>query len=90
MAVIIIPCGGESLEITDFKDEPPLAWLQEQVAGPIVMIALGNDQLIVNEEGWLKQLKLNPAATKLLTMQTQKFAQIVGQAVLLSGDNKLK
>ena len=52
--------------IDDVKDEPGLKSAQEFVGGYIECITFPNgDVLIVNEEGKLMQLPLNPEATAL-------------------------
>ena len=52
--------------IEDSKDEPSLKEAQDFVGGYVEGITLPNgDYLIVNEEGKLKDLPLNPEATAL-------------------------
>ena len=52
--------------ITDQKDEPNLKEAQKFVGGYVEGITFPNgDYLIINEEGKLRQLPLNPEATAL-------------------------
>ena len=52
--------------VSDSKDEPTLESAQEFVGGYVEGITFPNgDYLIINEEGKLKNLPLNPEATAL-------------------------
>ena len=80
--------------ITDSKDEPNLKEAQEFVGGMVEGITFPNgDYLIINEEGKLMQLPLNPEATTLwrATFKKDKYAFgyddfVVGPAILIKKD----
>ena len=80
--------------ITDSKDEPNLKEAQEFVGGMVEGITFPNgDYLIINEEGKLMQLHLNPEATTLwrATFTKDKYAFgyddfVVGPAILIKKD----
>ena len=80
--------------ITDSKDEPNLKEAQEFVGGMVEGITFPNgDYLIINEEGKLMQLPLNPEATTLwrATLTKDKYAFgyddfVVGPAILIKKD----
>ena len=80
--------------ITDSKDEPNLKEAQEFVGGMVEGITFPNgDYLIINEEGKLMQLPLNPEATTLwrATFTKDKYALgyddfVVGPAILIKKD----
>ena len=77
--------------ITDSKDEPDLKTAQEFVGGYVEGITFPNgDYLIINEEGKLMNLPLNPEATALWrsTFTADKYAFgsddfVVGPAILI-------
>jgi hypothetical protein len=77
--------------IEDVKDEPDLKAAQEFVGGMVEGISFPNgDYLIINEEGKLMQLPLNPEATLLwrLTFTKDKYITgyndfVVGPAILI-------
>ena len=70
--------------ITDSKDEPDLKAAQEFVGGYVEGITFPNgDYLIINEEGSLYGLPVNRDASIIAKRE------IVGNAVILTGDNKL-
>ena len=80
--------------ITDSKDEPNLKEAQEFVGGMVEGITFPNgDYLIINEEGKLMQLPLNPEATALwrATFDNDNFVTgrkdfVVGPAILIKKD----
>ena len=80
--------------IEDSKDEPDLKAAQEFVGGMVEGITFPNgDYLIINEEGKLMQLPLNPEATTLwrATFTKDKYAFgyddfVVGPAILIKKD----
>ena len=80
--------------IEDSKDEPNLKEAQEFVGGMVEGITFPNgDYLIINEEGKLMQLPLNPEATTLwrATFTKDKYAFgyddfVVGPAILIKKD----
>ena len=80
--------------ITDSKDEPTLESAQEFVGGYVEGIPFPNgDYLIVNEEGKLMGLPLNPEATTLwrATFDNDNFITgrkdfVVGPAILIKKD----
>ena len=80
--------------ITDQKDEPNLKEAQKFVGGYVEGITFPNgDYLIINEEGKLMQLPLNPEATALwrATFTKDKYAFgyddfVVGPAILIKKD----
>ena len=77
--------------IEDSKDEPDLEAAQEFVGGMVEGITFPNgDYLIINEEGKLMNLPLNPEATALWrsTFTADKYAFgsddfVVGPAILI-------
>jgi len=77
--------------IDDVKDEPNLKTAQEFVGGMVEGISFPNgDYLIINEEGKLRQLPLNPEATTLwrATFTKDKYLYgyddfVVGPAILI-------
>ena len=77
--------------VSDVKDEPNLKTAQDFVGGMGEGISFPNgDYLIVNEEGKLMQLPLNPEATLLwrLTFTKDKYVTgyddfVVGPAILI-------
>jgi len=83
--------------VSDVKDEPDLKSAQEFVGGMVEGIQFPNgDYLIVNEEGKLMQLPLNPEATTLWRSTFTKETHIngyddfvVGPAILIK-KNALK
>ena len=80
--------------ITDQKDEPDLKAAQEFVGGMVEGITFPNgDYLIINEEGKLMGLPLNPEATALwrATFTKDKYLFgyddfVVGPAMLIKKD----
>ena len=80
--------------ITDSKDEPTLESAQKFVGGYVEGIPFPNgDYLIVNEEGKLMGLPLNPEATALwrATFDNDNFITgrkdfVVGPAILIKKD----
>ena len=80
--------------ITDSKDEPTLESAQQFVGGYVEGIPFPNgDYLIVNEEGKLMGLPLNPEATTLwrATFDNDNFITgrkdfVVGPAILIKKD----
>ena len=80
--------------ITDSKDEPTLESAQQFVGGYVEGIPFPNgDYLIVNEEGKLMGLPLNPEATALwrATFDNDNFITgrkdfVVGPAILIKKD----
>ncbi len=83
--------------IKDSKDEPTLESAQEFVGGYVEGITFPNgDYLIINEEGKLKGLPLNPEATTLwrsiFTKDKYAFGYddfVVGRAIFIKA-NALK
>ena len=67
--------------ITIFKDKKPSLEEAQAILGGLVQIVIddGNIQLLVNEEGLLKNLELNKQAS-LMAGQT-----LVGPAIILKG-----
>ena len=69
--------------IENSKDEPSLEQAQKFVGGYVEGISFPNgDYLIINEEGRLKKLPLNPEATLLWRMHFD-HNDIVGPAILI-------
>ena len=65
--------------ITDVKNEPSLKEAQDFVGGMVEGITFPNgDYLIVNEEGKLMGLPLNPEATALWRMTFTKQNYVIG------------
>ena len=65
--------------VSDVKDEPDLKSAQDFVGGMVEGISFPNgDYLIVNEEGKLMQLPLNPEATALWRITFTKDKYIIG------------
>ena len=83
--------AAEFKMITDKKDEPNLKAAQEFVGGYVECIQFPNgDLILVNEEGKLMQLPLNPEATALwrATFTKDKYAfgyddWVSGPAILI-------
>mgnify|MGYP003139571855 CR=1 FL=1 len=83
--------ASEMWYITDAKDEPNLEQAQKFVGGMVECITFPNgDLLIVNEEGKLMQLPLNPEATLLwrITFTKDKYMTgyddfVVGPAIYI-------
>ena len=72
--------------IENSKDEPSLEQAQKLVGGYVEGISFPNgDYLIINEEGRLKNLPLNPEATLLWRMHFD-HNDIVGPAILIKKD----
>src|SRR5210317_273280 len=72
--------------IDDVKDEPTLKSAQEFVGGMVEGITFPNgDYLIVNEEGKLMGLPLNPEATALWRMTFTKQNYVIGYDDWVSG-----
>ena len=80
--------------IEDNKDEPDLKTAQDFVGGMVEVITFPNgDVLIVNEEGKLMNLPLNPEGTALwrMTFTKDKYAFghddfVVGPAMVIKKD----
>ena len=80
--------------IEDNKDEPDLKTAQDFVGGMVEVITFPNgDVLIVNEEGKLMNMPLNPEATTLWRMTfdndnyvTGRKDVVVGPAILIKKD----
>ena len=80
--------------IEDSKDEPTLKAAQEFVGGYVEGITFPNgDYLIINEEGKLRNLPLNPEATALwkATFDNDNYITgrndfVVGPAILIKKD----
>ena len=65
--------------IEDSKDEPDLKAAQDFVGGYVEGITFPNgDYLIINEEGKLQNLPLNPEATLLWRMHFTKDKYMIG------------
>ena len=65
--------------IDDVKDEPTLKEAQKFVGGYVEGITFPNgDYLIINEEGKIKNLPLNPEATLLWRMTFTKDKYVTG------------
>ena len=62
MTILVIPVDSKPYGIIDPADEEPkLKWLQEKVGGYIEIVNLSpNAQMIVDEEGLLKEKEYNP------------------------------
>ena len=80
--------------ITDKKDEPDYKAVSKFVGGMVEVVQFPNgDLLLLNEEGKLMQLPLNPEATALwrATFTKDKYAFghddfVVGPAILIKKD----
>ena len=83
--------ANEFVIIDDVKNEPTLKAAQDFVGGYVEGITLPNgDYLLVNEEGKLKDLPLNPEATALwkATFDNDQYITgrndfVVGPAILI-------
>jgi len=81
---------NESVVVTDIEGEPTLKWMQAQVGGWIELLRLSdNSQMIINEEGKLKDLLFNQAATTIWQKQIGPVDIIVGDAIILTAPNLL-
>lgn len=76
------------------EDKPDLKTAQELVGGNVELIVLSMEygstiQLLVNEEGLLKNMEYNPVATELVLKYRSTLlghtSPIVGPAIVLSG-----
>tara|TARA_B100001093_G_scaffold189480_1_gene182067 strand:+ start:13685 stop:13966 length:282 start_codon:yes stop_codon:yes gene_type:complete len=65
---LIIDTDGEETHV-ESKEKPDLYKMQEMVDGNIELVVCryedGNKHMIINEEGKLKNLDVNPKATKM-------------------------
>ena len=78
--------AAEFKMITDKKDEPNLKAAQEFVGGYVECITFPNgDVLIVNEEGKLRGLPLNPEATLLWKITFDNDNYITGRKDVVVG-----
>jgi len=69
--------------------KPSLKEAQELVGGYVEMKELRNgDQILFNEEGKLMGLPVNVEATDIFTSPGNYADYIVGNAIILSGENK--
>ena len=72
--------------IEDVKDEPTLKEAQDFVGGMVECITFPNgDLLIVNEEGKLMQLPLNPEGTMLWRMTFDNDNYVTGRKDFVVG-----
>ena len=72
--------------VSDSKDEPTLVAAQEFVGGYVEGITFPNgDYLIVNEEGKLRNLPLNPEATLLWKITFDNDNYITGRKDVVEG-----
>jgi hypothetical protein len=72
--------------IEDVKDEPTLKEAQDFVGGMVECITFPNgDLLIVNEEGKLMQLPINPEATMLWRMTFDNDNYVTGRKDFVVG-----
>jgi hypothetical protein len=72
--------------ITDKKDEPKYPEVKEFVGGMVEAITFPNgDLLLINEEGKLMQLPLNPEATALWRSTFTKDKYLFGHDDWVSG-----
>ena len=86
--------AAEFKVIENSKDEPSLEQAQKFVGGYVEGITFPNgDYLIINEEGKIKNLPLNPEATLLwrMTFTKDKYMTgyddfVVGPAILIKKD----
>ena len=76
--------------VSDSKDEPTLESAQEFVGGYVEGITFPNgDYLIINEEGKLKGLPLNPEATALWRATFDNDNYITGRKDFVVGNAML-
>ena len=73
-----LPCTTKILD----NYQPTLEEAQKEVGGYVEMIRVSGGQLLVNEEGYIKQLALNPTASEIVGHN------IVGNALFLKGSAK--
>ena len=72
--------------VTNVKDEPNLKQAQDFVGGMVECITFPNgDLLIVNEEGKLMQLPLNPEGTMLWRMTFDNDNYVTGRKDFVVG-----
>ena len=72
--------------ITDKKDEPDYKAVSKFVGGMVEVVTFPNgDLLLINEEGKLMQLPLNPEATALWRMTFTKEEYLFGHDDWVSG-----
>ena len=78
--------ANEFVIIDDVKNEPTLKAAQDFVGGMVECITFPNgDLLIVNEEGKLMQLPLNPEATLLWRMTFDNDNYVTGRKDFVVG-----
>ena len=70
-------------KITDIKDDPSLKDAQSFVGGWVELVRLNDGVLIINEEGKLKDLDLNPEASKLFSDSHGHTDYICGPAIYI-------
>jgi len=74
----------EDIVIFDEEKEPPLNRITEILGGYFTLINLPNDdQMLVNEEGLLRQMDINPTASKLANQD------IYGPAIVLKNSSRM-
>ncbi len=86
--ITLIKSNGDKTVVEDAMGEPSLSWLQSQVGGWIEIVRLGDDQMIVNEEGKLKGLPVNQRATAMFRSHRATSDLIVGDVVLLTAEHR--
>tara|TARA_R100001015_G_scaffold6116_1_gene2392 strand:+ start:180 stop:488 length:309 start_codon:yes stop_codon:yes gene_type:complete len=78
--------ASEMWYVTNVKDEPNLKQAQDFVGGMVECITFPNgDLLIVNEEGKLMQLPLNPEGTMLWRMTFDNDNYVTGRKDFVVG-----
>lgn len=82
---VIHKADGTTIPFVTQGAKPTLQELQDAVGGYIEMIYLDTTTLVVNEEGKLRELPINLAATKLL-QQYRSIDILVGDVVQIDGD----
>ena len=70
-------------KITDIKDDPSLKDAQSFVGGWVELVRLNDGILLINEERKLKDLDLNPEASKLYSDSYGHTDYIVGPAIYI-------
>lgn len=80
--IVRIPVDG--VPVVETVDRDDLGWMQRTVGGYIEILNVGTGYLVVNEEGKLQRLPVNPTATRLVRGRDV----IVGQAFLVGPEDE--
>lgn len=82
---LYIPVKGK-VEVREFKN---FKSLQDAVGGFVQFIPAGEGQMVFNEEGKLKDMPLNAAATAIMSGNLFRGDYIVGVALLVGQSDRI-